>query len=525
MVNKFDEKVNYKHNNDIDILRVIKNLFKVKNVILIFIVGILFASASFAYSKFVLPELFTTSVSMYVNNENGRYTSESVEMSALTTSRNLANSYVVILNNDAVMEKVGLEIIDLYGIEDIKNYFPIDEKNNKKYIKAKYIKNCFNISPVNETEILEVSATTTSPYLSADLCNSMTRVAPEFLKRVIGAGSVNAIDVASVPDSKSSPNIAENTVKGFLAGIFLVVVILFIKMLLDTKIRDTENFKDRFDYPVFGEIPFISLDSENEKGKKGKKKKKGVMEIIANGSFQTKEAYNTICNNLLVTMSMNDEKIIVISSPEMSDGKSTVSIKLSKAIANMGKKVLLMDLDLRRPSIHKKLNITSKYGIIDVMAKSTDFDGAIYKNFSENMDILLSGGISPNPSEILSSKRMKEILEEAKEKYDYIIIDSPPINLVTDSCIISKLAAGLMIVIKANENKIEDFRKTLDNIEISRSNLIGVVINGVDTSSTRYGKKYNYKYGYGYGYGYGYRYGYNYSSENSKEKKEKKVQQ
>ena len=141
------------------------------------------------------------------------------------------------------------------------------------------------------------------------------------------------------------------------------------------------------------------------------------------------------------------------------------------------------------------------------------------------MDILLSGGISPNPSEILSSKRMKEILEEAKEKYDYIIIDSPPINLVTDSCIISKLAAGLMIVIKANENKIEDFRKTLDNIEISRSNLIGVVINGVDTSSTRYGKKYNYKYGYGYGYGYGYRYGYNYSSENSKEKKEKKVQQ
>ena len=496
-----NNEVYTKFDDEIDIIKLLKRLFTLNNIIIMIAVGIIAGSAAFAYSKFVLPELFTSEVSLYVNSStvrtdnNGYYNGYNiVDMTSLATSRNLADSYVIILSNDAVMEQIGDEMLKIYSPEELGEYFPVDERNGKKYIKGKYINSCFSIKPVEETEILKVTVTTQNPKLSTDMCNAMTKVAPVFLPTIANGGAVEPIGTASVPDGKSYPSNTSNAMKGLLAGVFGVVFILVVRILMDTKIRDTESFKEKFDYPVLGEIPLIN------NGESKKNKQNGV-DI---DSFQVNEAFNSLCNNLVVTMSMNDEKIIVVSSPEMSDGKSTVSIKLAKSMANMGNKVLLMDLDLRRPSIHKKLNMSNKNGFTNLLSKPEDCNKFLHKNVVKGLDILFSGGISPNPSEMLSSKRTKDILDRFKEEYDFIIIDSPPVNVVTDASIVSQMAAGIVVVVRANETHFDDFAKTAENIEITRTRIAGVVINGVEEFAGKYGKgKYGYKkYGYKYSYGY-----------------------
>ncbi len=472
MENGYNRSATPNRNDTIDIAKLARQLFNIRNIVIMIAVGVIFGAAAFSYSRFVLPEKFTASVSMYVYNENTRTTEDKVDQGAITTSRTLADSYVIILKNDIVMEEVGKELLKIYSPEELGEYFPISEANGVKYVKGKYINSCFSIAPVNETEILEVTVTTENPQLSADMCNEMTVVAPDFLKRVIGAGSVEAIGSAVPPEAKSYPNNTANATKGFMLGVVLVIAVLCVIILMDTKIRDGESFKEKFDLPVLGEIPLIASSESDHKNKKGKSTDNTT--YVAAESFQATEAFNALCNNLMVTLSMNDENVIVVSSPEMSDGKSTVSINLAKTMANMGKKVILMDMDLRRPSIHKKLKLKNKNGINNLMCKTSDIEQVINKNISENLDVVVTGGISPNPSEMLGSKRMASIVEYCRENYDYVIIDSTPVNVVTDACIISKLAAGIVVVIRANETRFDDVKRTIENVEMSRCKILGV---------------------------------------------------
>lgn len=483
--------------DEIDIIKILKQLFRVKNIIIMAVAGILTGVITFSYSVFVLPELYTSDVSLYVNNSAVKYNSyDIVDMTSLVTSRNLADSYVIILMNNAVMEQIGDGLLDIYSEDELSEYFPIDEKKGNKYIKGKYIKSCFNIAPVDETEILQITVTTKNPELSTNMCNEMAKVAPRYLPTIANGGSIEPIGVASVPDGKSYPNNRQNAVKGGFAGVFAVLLIMIAKILMDTKIRNAESFKEKFDCPVLGEIPFIEVI-----GKKDKFSIKGKQSGVVDDSFQTNEAFNALCNNLIVTMSMNDEKVVVVSSPEMSDGKSTVSLRLARAMANMGNKVLLMDLDLRRPSIHKKVDASNKKGFTTLLSKPNDFNLYLHKDNTDGLDILFSGGVSPNPSEMLASKRTKNILEKYEDIYDFIIIDSPPVNVVPDTCIISKLTAGIVVVVRANETHFDDFSHAAENIAIAGTNIIGVVINGVEEYASKHGKRYgrdSYSYNYVY---------------------------
>lgn len=249
---------------------------------------------------------------------------------------------------------------------------------------------------------------------------------------------------------------------------------------------------------------------------KFKRKKKRYDGNLNKDSFPVVEAYTSLSTNLLVSLSMNDEKVFVVSSPEASEGKTTTSINLACSISKMGNKVLLIDADLRKPSIHKKLNHSKNTGLSNILGKRVSLDKAIVTNVKNGIDIIFSGDISPNPSEMLSSKSMQHLIEECREKYDYIVIDTPPINVVADACIVSKLAEGIVIVIKADETSKDEIRRCIDNIRLVDSNVLGVVINGVDAFGVGYGKKYGSKYGYKYGYRYGYSYGYSENKEKAK---------
>lgn len=206
------------------------------------------------------------------------------------------------------------------------------------------------------------------------------------------------------------------------------------------------------------------------------------------------EAYRTLRTNIQFSSFDNELDIILVTSSGPMEGKSVTSANLALAMAEVGKRVLLIDCDLRKPSIHKKFNISNNKGLSNLLIGQFKFDDVAQK-YTENMYILTSGTVPPNPSEMLASNKMKLFLEEAKSKFDYIIIDSPPVVAVTDAQLLSTMVGGVLLVVAAGQAEVAATLKTKELLENVKANIIGVVLNKADIAG---GKKYGY-YHYYYG--------------------------
>lgn len=203
------------------------------------------------------------------------------------------------------------------------------------------------------------------------------------------------------------------------------------------------------------------------------------------------EAIRTLRTN--IQFSAVDKKIkkILITSSVPNEGKTTVSINLAKSFAKNNFKVLLIDCDLRNPSVNKELKIENNVGLTNVLLKKRDLASAIMKDYDEkNLDILLSGPIPPNPSEILSSNAMKNIIKELEEKYDYIIIDTPPAGIITDAAILSTISDGVIFVARENYTKKEQIGAAIESIYKVGGRFIGVVMTFAKNENSKYGGYY-----------------------------------
>ena len=232
--------------------------------------------------------------------------------------------------------------------------------------------------------------------------------------------------------------------------------------------------------------------------------------------FAVVEAYKTTRIHLVSTLEKINGKIITISSPNAAEGKSTTAINIAIALSQLNKKILIIDADSRRSTIHKKLKIQNELGCLDVINGTATIEEA-KKSYNDYLDILTSGTQASNPSELFSTESFEQMLKDIRNKYDYIIIDTPPINLVSDALVISQKCDGLLLIVRADVTTYEAFRHTVNSANELNINILGVVINGTDSAKS-------YKYGkYGkYGYGrYGY-YRYRNSSYYGQGKSEKK---
>jgi capsular exopolysaccharide synthesis family protein len=201
------------------------------------------------------------------------------------------------------------------------------------------------------------------------------------------------------------------------------------------------------------------------------------------------EAYRTLRTSIQY-LSINEEiKSIVVTSACPKEGKSTVLGNLALSFAQNGKKVIIVDCDLRQPSIHTKFNISNLCGISEVLIGSETLDNAI-QNYKSNLDILTSGNIPPNPAEMLNSTAMSNLLEELKNNYNILIIDSPPLEIVTDAQILSTKVDGTILVLKAGQTKISSLKEAKDLLNRVGANIIGVVINQVRKSKKKYSNYY-----------------------------------
>ncbi|KHD35743.1 capsular biosynthesis protein [Clostridium acetobutylicum] len=205
------------------------------------------------------------------------------------------------------------------------------------------------------------------------------------------------------------------------------------------------------------------------------------------------EAYRTLRSNIQFSSFDKDMQLILITSSGPGEGKSTTSCNLALAMAEAGSSVLLLDCDLRKPSVHKKFKISNNIGLSNVLAGQTKFESASHW-YSQNLCILTAGKIPPNPAEMLSSKRMKAFLNEAKGVFKYIILDAPPVIAVTDPQILSTMVDGVVLVVSSGVADIEAAKRAKELLENVNANIIGSVLNRVDTESRRgyYGGYYYY---------------------------------
>ncbi len=207
--------------------------------------------------------------------------------------------------------------------------------------------------------------------------------------------------------------------------------------------------------------------------------------------FAVVEAYKAIRTNLLYTTSQSDRKSLLISSSNQGEGKSTSAVNIAITFSQLGEKVLLIDADLRLPTVHKKMRLSNASGLSSVLVGLSSFEDSVH-SVGNDLDVLPAGPIPPNPSELLSSPKMQEFLDGVEKLYDRVIIDTPPIGVVSDAIALAPKTAGVVLVVRGGRTTHDQVDKSVSAIKFANANLLGVIINGgyQKHSSTYYKNSY-----------------------------------
>ncbi len=224
----------------------------------------------------------------------------------------------------------------------------------------------------------------------------------------------------------------------------------------------------------------------------------------ASGSslYAAKEAYRTIRTNLMFSLAKPGCKTIMFTSSVSGEGKTTTSANIAFSIARSNKKVLLVDLDLRNPHVHRILKKNSAPGLTNYLSGFNALEEVVHKDVFPGLDVICAGTLSPNPAEMIASEGMSDLINSLKDQYDFIILDTPPITLVSDALSVVPVTDGIVLVIRPKYTDRREVRRAIDQLEFVGGKILGAVANGVQQQKRSYGRYGRYGYGrYGYGYG------------------------
>ncbi len=304
------------------------------------------------------------------------------------------------------------------------------------------------------------------------------------------------------PSGKVYPDKKKIIMQYVFAGAIISVLIILIRFFFFTTIQNVLELKELTSTPVIGDLVFV--------------KKMAPVGIVVDEEPKSHiaESFRTLRTNLQYLNTMPGPKVILLTSNAPGEGKTFCSINLATMLAKAGKRVLLLELDLHKPRVQKALAMTAETGISTIVVKQNTIEECIRHTKIEKLDVLLSGPIPPNPSEMVLSNEMKEIINYGKSYYDYVLIDTPPAGLISDSIYLMQYADISLFVLNtkfANKAVVHFIDELVETNQIKN---FAYVLNGVKRRrSGYYYTKYSYRYGAGYGYGY-YGYGYGYGGSN-----------
>ncbi len=210
--------------------------------------------------------------------------------------------------------------------------------------------------------------------------------------------------------------------------------------------------------------------------------------------FSIKEAYKLTRTNILYSLTGEGCRNIAITSAYESEGKTTTTTNIALSFSQLEKKILIIDADMRKPQVHNVFNLDNQVGLSNILGGFAEVSDAIHK-VNYGLDVITSGHVPPNPVELLSSNAMKDLMSRLGENYDYIFIDTPPVNVVTDSIVLCEILSGIIMVIKQGYSKHNEFNDALNKFKLSKVKLLGLVLTGAENKSSKY-KRYNEYSGY-----------------------------
>lgn len=297
-----------------------------------------------------------------------------------------------------------------------------------------------------------------------------------------------------------SPNTTRNNLIWGALGLMLPLVVLTFVELLNTRVQSREDIEKATSIPFLGGVGHKSGDQN--------------LEVFQRPKSAISESFRALRSNLNYFLNKKEKGVFLISSSVSGEGKTFTSVNLAAVFALSGRKTLIVGADMRKPRIYSDFKLTNDFGLSNFLAGLMSFDEVVQRTAYNNLDLVSGGPVPPNPSELLLSEQMKKFLDEARSRYDYVFIDSPPLALVTDAFVLSAVVDHTLFIIRQNVTPKDLIRTIDDYYRAGKISHISIVLNDIYKSGPGYGYGYGHGYGYGYGYGYGI-YGYGRKKRNN----------
>lgn len=301
----------------------------------------------------------------------------------------------------------------------------------------------------------------------------------------VRANNISIIDRAEVPRWRFKPNLLLNLAIGMLLGAMLGVLAAFLLEFLDDTIKTPDDVEHKLKLPVLGIIPKLGA-------------KDNLAEAAADTQSSFSEAYRSVRTALQFATDHGVPKTLLVTSSGPGEGKSTTALALARNLTQLGKRVLLVDADLRKPSLHKTLGLKAEAGLSHLLAGGCSFTTAVQPTEDDRLHVVLAGPLPPNPAELLSGSKLVSLLTIGVERYDHVIIDGPPVLGLADAPILSNAVDSTLLVVNSAKTKIGAAQAALKRLLAARARIVGCLLTKYDARAA----------GYGYGYGYGGSYSY-----------------
>ena len=446
-------------------------------------------------SVMLLTPEYNAQALFYVNNSSVSFGDASLSISNgdITTSKNLVNSYIVILKSRATL----LDVLDYAD-------------SSKTYSQ---LSSMISASSVDGTEVFRVTVTSPDPVEAEILANAIAHVMPDRIANIVEGSSAKVVDFAVLPTTPSYPNNMSNMFIGLLVGFALSAGFVILIEFLDVTIKDEEDIAKCCNYPILAMVPNLSRSKYGYRYRSRYYKKysynKKIKRVIKTPpaktdgpvsfelDFVTTEAYKLLRTKL--QYSFADEKscrVFAVSSAMAGEGKSITAVRLASSLAQLDKRVLLIDCDMRRPTLAEKLDLKKYPGLSEHLTGFLGLNDVIQictiNKSNTSFSVITAGNRPPNPVELMNSEKMRGCLQQLREQYDYIILDMPPVGEVSDALASSALADGVLFVIRQNYGNKLAVAEAIQQFEFVNAKVLGVLFNCV--LEYAYRKKYSYVY-------------------------------
>lgn len=457
---------------------------------LIALIAILCSVLAFVGTFYLITPKYSSSALFYVNNSSLSVGDASFSISSgdISASKALVDSYIVILKSRTTLN----DVIDYAGV-------------NRSYGE---LEGMLSATAVNGTEIFQVIATSPSPEEAERIANAVAYVLPKRISSIIEGSSAQIVDTAIVASNPSSPNYIKNTILGFLIGALVSAALVVIHFIRDVTIRTEEDITQLCKHPILAAVPDMNAATKggyyyntDSKKKKTAVAGKQAATVGPDISFAASEAYKLLRTKIQFSFTDDNQcRVIGVSSALSGEGKSLSAVNLAYTISQLKKKVLLIDCDMRRPSLPAKLPIRKAPGLSGFLTKQNTMDELLQicniPGDENAFHVIAAGRTPPNPVELLSSRRMNQTITALRNSYDYIILDLPPIGEVSDAIAISQLADGMLLVVRQNYCNRVVLKDAITQFKFVHARILGIIYNGVTESGANgyYSKKYYGKY-------------------------------